>query len=189
MSVKRLIASLGSACILVGGGAFAQGPTDDSMLAPSTEGAHLSPVAALAHAKDDVSKMQDVLRRIVQLQELAKKQKDIIKLNRINDKLIQVKGHIAVADQALSSMNEAVAKSDEAQTRHEGRRVDILLQKVLVLGAEAENAVGQELSYIGGTTTTVDIDPNVRPDDPTAFSPSFLFVLDTSRPPLASPTK
>src|SRR5262245_19896665 len=42
-------------------------------------------------AQGYLRKMQDSLRRVVQLQEVARKQKDVIKLNCVNDKLLQVK--------------------------------------------------------------------------------------------------
>ena len=143
----------------------------------------LSPQATLDAAKDAQGKMQDTLRRIVQLQELAKKQKDIIKLNCVNDKLTQVKGHLAVSDTSMNSLNEAVAKSDDDGRKHEYTRVSILYQKVLVLGTEAENCIGEDLSYVGAVKVTVDIDPTIPQADVTAFDfPS----LDTSRPPVAS---
>ncbi|MFM9469817.1 hypothetical protein ACKI1K_44555, partial [Streptomyces scabiei] len=91
---------------------------------------------------------------IVQLQELAKKQKDIIKLNCTNDKLLQVKGHLALTDQAMANLNEAMAKADDDARKHEFTRVTILYQKVLVLGTEAENCIGEDLSYVGATTVT-----------------------------------
>ena len=120
--------------LLVGSGALAandKGATQADL--PFTKLANLSPQETLAQSKEYVSKMQDTQRRVVQLQEVAKKQKDIIKLNCVNDKLLQVKGHLAVNDQAMSSLNEAIAKNDDATRQHEFTRVTILFQKVAIL--------------------------------------------------------
>lgn len=154
----------------------------DAPPAPTVD-TNLSPSAMLTQAKDYVSKMQDSLRTIVQLQELAKKQKDIIKLNCVNDKLLQVKGHLAVTDGAMSGLNEAVAKSDDDARSHEYTRVTILYQKVLVLSTEAGNCIGEDLSYVGSTVVTVDIDPAIPQRDVTAFD---VPAVDTTRPPVAS---
>jgi hypothetical protein len=129
--------------------------------------------------------MQDTLRRVVELQEVAKKQKDIIKLNCVNDKLLQVRGHLAVNQQAMANLNEAIAKGDDGSRQHEFTRVTILYQKVQVLGTEAENCIGEDLSYIGQARVDVEIDPSIPQNDPT--DPGFPQV-DVSRPPLASPS-
>jgi hypothetical protein len=182
MRTRLCLFSVASAFILLGSGALAA-KYDFSLLnneAPKSANEQLS------LAKEHVSKMQETLRRVVQLQQLAKKQKDIIKLNCVNDKLLQVKGHLAVTDQAMSSMNEAIAKGDAESSRHEYSRVNILHQKVLILGTEAENCIGEDLSYVGETTVTVEIDPNIRHDDPTEF---HFPIIDTTRPPLASPSR
>ena len=143
----------------------------------------LTPSETLAQSKDFINKMQDSVRRIAQLQELARKQKDIIKLNCTNDKMLQVKGHLAVGDQAMTSLQEAMAKTDDDARQHEYTRVTILYQKVLVLATEAENCIGEDLSYIGSTNVTLDIDPSIPIADVTAFAVPTSAV---ERPPAAS---
>ncbi len=143
----------------------------------------LSASETLQHAKDYVSKMQETVRDIAQLQEQAKKQKDVIKLNCVNDKMVQVKGHMAVADTAMGNFNEAMGKGDDDGRRHEYQRVGILYQKVLVLGTEARNCVGDDLSYVGGLQRSEEIDPSIPQKDYTGFA---LPALDTARPPLAT---
>jgi hypothetical protein len=152
---------------------------------PFAKTANLSPQETLTQSKDYVTKMQDTLRRVVELQEVAKKQKDIIKLNCVNDKLLQVRGHLAVNQQAMANLNEAIAKGDDGSRQHEFTRVTILYQKVQVLGTEAENCIGEDLSYIGQARVDVEIDPSIPQNDPT--DPGFPQV-DVSRPPLASPS-
>jgi hypothetical protein len=172
--------------LLIGSGALAANDTKSegaSADIPFTKQANMTPQETLAQSKEYVSKMQDTLRRITELQEVAKKQKDIIKLNCVNDKLLQTKGHIAVNDQAMSSLNEAIARNDAPSRQHEFSRVTILYQKVLVLGTEAENCIGEDLSYIGAARVDVEIDPGIPQQDVT--DPGYP-QLDISRPPLAS---
>ncbi len=149
----------------------------------ATPDTNLSSSDMLSRAKDSVSKMQETVRDIAQLQEQAKKQKDVIKLNCVNDKMVQVKGHMAVADTAMGNLNEAMGKGDDDGRRHEYQRVSILFQKVLVLGTEARNCVGDDLSYVGGVQRSEEIDPSIPQKDFTAFP---LPPVDTTRPPLAT---
>src|SRR5690242_2484934 len=64
----------------------------------------LSPQETQAQAKDYYKKMQETQRRVMQLQAKAKKDKDMVKLNCVNDKLTQLKGHMTVTDQSMSSL-------------------------------------------------------------------------------------
>jgi hypothetical protein len=127
--------------------------------------------------------MGQVLKRIQTLQETARKQKDIIKLNCVQDKLVQARVNVSIADQAMTSLQENVAKADEGGRTHEFTRLTIINQKVTVLGAEAENCVGEDLSFVGATRIDVDIDPNIPRDDPTQPP---VPTTSITRPPAAS---
>ena len=127
--------------------------------------------------------MGQVLKRIGALQETARKQKDIIKLNCVADKLVQTKVNVSIADQAMTSLQENVARADEGGRTHEFTRLTIINQKVIVLGAEAENCIGEDLSFVGATRVDLDVDPNIPTNDPT--NPAIP-VLDVSRPPPAA---
>lgn len=172
--------------LLIGSGAIAatDNKAAEADLAFSKQ-ANLSPAETLAQSKDYVGKMQDRLRKVVELQEVAKKQKDIIKLNCVNDKLLQVKGHIAVNDQAVSNLNEAIAKGDDATRQHEFTRITILYQKTEVLGTEAENCIGDSEIYVGRAVVEVVIDPSIPQVDLTDPGNPLLYL---DRPPVASAT-
>src|SRR4051812_11016400 len=144
----------------------------------------LSPQETQAQAKDYYKKMQDTQRRVQMLQSKAKKDKDMVKLNCVNDKLMQLKGHMTVTDQSMSSLTLDVAKGDDTARQHEFTRVTILYQKVVTLGTEAEQCIGEDVSYVGATRVDVEIDPSIPPEDPTQPE---LPVPDVTRPPEASP--
>jgi len=127
--------------------------------------------------------MNQVLTRIHALEETARKQKDIIKLNCVMDKEVQAKVNVGIAEQALTALQENVARADEGGRTHEFTRLTIINQKVVVLGAEAENCIGEDLSFVGATRVDLDIDPNIPRDDPTQPG---VPTTPIDRPPAAS---
>ena len=79
------------------------------------------------------------------LEKLAKKaraDKDIIKLNCVNDKLIQIKGNMNLAERLHGNLKTAVARNDDGARNHEFAKLTITYQKVVVLGQEAAKVVG-----------------------------------------------
>lgn len=144
----------------------------------------LTPQETLAQSKDYYKKMQETQRRVLQLQTKAKKDKDMVKLNCVNDKLTQLQSHMKVTDQSMSSLNLDIAKNDDTARGHEFTRITILYQKVVTLGTEAEQCIGEDVSYVGATQVDVEIDPSIPPTDPT--DPP-LPVPIVERPPEASP--
>ena len=136
-----------------------------------------------SQAREYQQSMSQVLKRIHALEETARKQKDIIKLNCVMDKQVQAKVNASIAEQAMASLQENVARGDEGGRTHEFTRLTIINQKVMVLGAEAENCIGEDLSFVGATRVDVEIDPNIPTTDPTTPpSPQ----IDVNRPPPAS---
>jgi len=169
---------------LIGASAVAFAAVDDDINIDFRKSITLSPQETQAQAKDYYKKMQETQRRVTQLQAKAKKDKDMVKLNCVNDKLKQLKGHMTVTDQSMSSLTLDVAKSDDTARQHEFTRISILYQKVVTLGTEAEQCIGEDVSYVGATRVDVEIDPSIPPTDPTMPD---LPVPDVTRPPEASP--
>jgi hypothetical protein len=140
----------------------------------------------VAASKDYFKSMGDVVKRITLLQDQSKRQKDIIRLNCVTDKLVQSKINMTIAEQSMVALQESIARADEGGRTHEFTRLTIVNQKVLVLGAEAENCIGEDLSFVGATRVDVEVDPNLPQTDPT--QPPGV-VIDIERPGAASPTK
>src|SRR5438045_7513795 len=95
-------------------------------------------------ANDYQAKMNDILKRMVQLQEIARRQKDVIRLNCVNDKLLQLKQLQNIGDQAHNNMQEAIVRGDEDARYHEFGRITIAYQQAQVLSSEADNCIGEE---------------------------------------------
>jgi hypothetical protein len=130
----------------------------------------LSAQDMVTNANDYRRRMNEVMVRINSLIEQARKQKDIIKINCLTDKLVQLKASLNIVDRSFSTMQEASARADEGAAFHEYTRITIVHQNVQVLATEAEACVGEDLSYVGATRVDVDI-TGVPPGDPTQPGP------------------
>lgn len=133
--------------------------------APLQKTAKLSPAEMQQQTGKYIDAMQGFLKRMVELQQLARKQKDVIKLNCVNDKLLQVKQLLNIAESSRTNMVEAIANRDEPARTHQFGQVTIAHEKAGVLRDEAEACIGEELVFLGPTEVQVD-EPEL-PDDPT----------------------
>jgi hypothetical protein len=129
-------------------------------------------------------KMGETRDRISRLSERAARDKDIVKLNCVNDKKAKVFGHLVIADEALEALKTALAHGDDGERAHEHSRITILYEKVNVLETEAEGCIGEDVSYVGPAAQSVEIDPSVPEEDPTE---PVIPLPDVTRPPPASP--
>jgi hypothetical protein len=145
---------------------------------------NLSPQEMLDQGQDDIRKMQEGLRRIVQLQDGARKQNDIIRLNCVNDKLVQVRAATNIGEQSMTDLQEASARNDDGARSHAFTKLTIALQKVQVLVSEGENCVGEDLTFVGESRVDVEIDKDLPKDDPTEKPLPYPLA---NRPPEASP--
>lgn len=136
----------------------------------------VSPERQFEQAKAYLRKMQETVRRGEKKKQEAKKQKDLIKLNCLNEKISQAQAHMQDAEQSMSALSEALVRNDSAQRGHEFARIRIFYQKVLVLGAEADSCAGEDSGYVGPSQIEVDVDPTIPqgdPTDPGLPSPNF----------------
>ena len=176
--------------LLAGGSALAQPAATPAVTPPAgdvdvsvKQRATLSPQEMLGQGKEYFRTMNETTGHIQTLQETARRQKDIIKLNCVTDKLVQAKVNINIAEQSMTTLQESIARSDEGSRSHEFTRLTIVNQKVLVLGTEAENCIGEDLSFVGATRVDVEVDPNIPTTDPTLPPAPG---IDVTRPPPAS---
>jgi hypothetical protein len=185
---KIAVAAVVSAVLMGGPRLYAQdtGGTPDTPpdVAVSTDNqVELSAQEMIAQAEKLKARMQEHLKRAVVLQQIARKQKDVIKLNCVNDKLLQIKQLMNIGDTAQTNMHEAIAQNDDAGRYHEYGKIVIAEQQVSVLAGEAEACIGEELVFLGPTEVTVE-EPEM-PDDPT--DDDVEQAPDFERPSYASP--
>jgi hypothetical protein len=169
-----------------------QPPAATAPSAPSSDAdvavrqrASLSPQEMLTQGQDYRTRMDVIVKQIEPMISEAQRQKDVIRLNCLTDKLLQIRANVRIGDDALQALREAAARQDQGGALHEYTRVTIVHQKAQVLGSEAQACVGEDLSYVGATRVDVDVS-GLPPEDPTLLPPPFV-VMD--RPPLASPSR
>ncbi len=170
--------------------AFAQGadappPAPSDTLKIETQATeHLSDKEKLSRAEEAVGEMQKTLREVLERVGEARKERDLIKLNCINEKLTQLKALLRIAEQAYVGLQEAVARASEDEAQHEYTKVDIARHRSKELRAEAEQCIGQ-LAYVVDekTVVTVEVPPGL-PDSTTNPPVTQPVVVN---PPVLSP--
>jgi hypothetical protein len=115
-----------------------------------------------------LQRMRGALRDVLGKLEEARKAKDVIKLNCVNEKLTQIKGLVRISEQADSSLQEALAKEEATTTEHELTKINIASQKVDQLRGEVEQCIG-ELAFRTDESLLLEVDtPEELPSqDPT----------------------
>ena len=150
----------------------------------SAQGRQLSDEALLGKASDAVGNMKDTLEiALVRLAD-ARKGKDIIQLNCVNEKLSAINGLVKISEQAEKALKEAVAKRDAELKQHEYSKVMLAEKRVSELRLEVEGCVGELSRYTGNTEVVVTTDDDVRSDDSDVapYQPAFE-ALNSDRPP------
>lgn len=160
------------------------GTTDSDIDLPLSKQAQISPQQMIDAAAGHLKQMKEMLKRVLELQEIAKRQKDIVRLNCVNDKLLQIRQLVSIAEEANTNLGIAIARGDEEGRYSEFVRMSVARDQAAVLTAEAEQCIGEgDLTYLG--PTEVNVEGGDEPDDPTQpDEPQF---PDVTLPPVASP--
>jgi len=100
-------------------------------------------------------------RHVAHLQQIARKAKDVIKLNCVNDKLVQVKPQMNIADAGEAELEA----SNEANRMAAFETVTQAAESIRRLREEADQCIGEPITQ-GGDSSNSFTGPDV-PDDPT----------------------
>jgi hypothetical protein len=161
------------------------GPT--AVALPSLEKASEVPdPQKLERSSKALATMRTALREVLEKLEEARRTKDVVKLNCVNEKLTQIKGLLRISEQADVGLQEAVARKETTASEHEYTKVMIAQQKVAQLRSETEECIGQ-LAFRTDENLSVEVEePRDLPGgDPTRPPPPEDVIV---RPPPASPT-
>ena len=170
-------------------GAFAQSDEPEPITTRTAidfgKASKLSDSDKIDTASTYLGEMKDVLSAVLDLLKDAREEKDVIKLNCINEKLTSIKGLIRISEQADITLQEAVAKGEKDTATHEFHKMAISHQKLKILKTEAEQCVGELAVAVGKTTVEVEVVKDVVPErDPTKVDLPETHII---RPPAASP--
>lgn len=129
------------------------------------------------------------MRHVLHLREKTRKEKDVIKLNCINDKMVQLKAQVNIFDAAndslkagLETAGTGLADDDKQQTFVE---VSATADAIKSLRAEADLCVGEPELYKQESSSDVKR-PEIL-DDPTATDPFGPASSGFEAPAYASP--
>lgn len=140
-------------------------PEPPDITAPGELKANLTPRELASETKKLLSEMEGFHVRVLSLQASARKAKDVIKLNCVNEKLLAVKQLLNIAEVAENDLTEAIASGDRDAQYHQYSQVKLAHERATSERDEAEGCIGEEIVFVG--PTKVDVDGPTIPDDPT----------------------
>jgi hypothetical protein len=125
----------------------------------------LSPTQTETNAKRFLSEMEGALKQITALQEGARKEKDLVRLDCINEKIVEYRKLIEIVEPAEKSLKQALNDNNNNERIHEYTKISISHERAMQLAREAETCNGESLTYSGDTIVEVDINGDIP--DPT----------------------
>jgi hypothetical protein len=157
--------------------AAAEAGLDQSAPGSEARAADISPTERSRLAQELVTNIQQSSQAVLRQLQVARSERDVVRVLCLNDKLNQVDVALRSAEDRLVALRTAVERGDDDRVRHEHTVLDVLNDRVRVLVSESNQCVGEETGFIGEAEVSVSIDPNL-PDDA---------VADDSVPPPLSP--
>ena len=134
-------------------------------------GTKVAPSEQSAAADALVMRLQASSTRVRHLLDEARRQKDVVKMTCLSDKLSQIEVALKSAKERQSSLAVAISRNDGEQRDHEYAVVNVLRQRAEQLDAEASQCIGEELGFPGETTRQFTPNPNIAEIDPGATPP------------------
>ncbi|MCW5831608.1 MAG: hypothetical protein KIS78_04040 [Labilithrix sp.] len=125
----------------------------------------LTPQEQLVESQKHLARMEGAAGGVRKMLEEARRQRDVVKTLCLNDKLSQVDVAIRSARDRRGQLQAAVNRNDAELSNHEFTILTVLRQRTEQLVAEANQCIGEESAFVGDTRTTVQIDPQIPPDE------------------------
>ena len=126
--------------------------------------------------------LRDVLQQMMSLQTRAREKKDVIKLNCVNDKLVQAKAQMNIADGQSATLQTSLDKrSSDAQAEYQdlrdtSTRISSLKEEAAACMGETElykQESGVEVERTEIVDDPTDIDPYPEEIEPAAYESPF----------------
>lgn len=132
----------------------------------------LSPQDELAQADLITSRIDQAAATVRRQLETARSARDVVRTLCLNDKLSQVDVAGRSARDRQGALQSAVQRGDTELANHEFTILTVLRQRAEQLGAEASQCIGEEMSFVGQTQISTQVDPNLPVEETTAFPPT-----------------
>lgn len=145
--------------------------TEEEGELPVRRRAQLTPAEQVAESAQIEERGTQISRRLLSMLDEARRERDIIRVTCLNDKLTQVNAHLRTLQSRRSNLQEAVDTGDESRRNHEYTVITVLGQHFRTLEQEANSCVGQDIFETGSTRVTVEVDPSTPEEDMTIQDP------------------
>ncbi|HJL16250.1 MAG TPA: hypothetical protein RMH99_11375 [Sandaracinaceae bacterium LLY-WYZ-13_1] len=137
---------------------------DDEEL-PVRRRAQLSPEEQLAEATRIEERGTQISRRVLAMLDEARRERDIIRVTCLNDKLTQINAHRRTLESRAENLEDAINTGDESRRNHEFTVITVIGQHFRTLEQEASSCIGQDIFETGTTRVVTDIDPSTPDED------------------------
>jgi hypothetical protein len=147
--------------------------------------ANLSGADQLREATHVIENMTSLRRRVSDMLDLARQERDIIKVNCLNDKLTQVDVTLRSAREHQELLQTAVSINNDGQRNHEFTLLNIFRSRSTELENQAHQCVGEDTNTFENTASTrMFVSPEIPQSDTTTLTPE---TLAPDRPLVTSP--
>ncbi len=146
----------------------------------------LSPQEAGTQAATILQRMDSAASTVRHQLDVARQARDIVKSLCLSDKLSQIDAATRSCRDRNSALQAAVQRNDMELSNHEFTIMSVLGQRGNQLIAEANQCIGQDMSFVGQTEVSTEISQNLPNEGPTESGEPTLVVVP---PPCASCVK
>jgi len=134
--------------------------------APVRQRTQLSSEEQRAEAERIETRGTQISRRVMSMLDEARRERDIIRVTCLNDKLTQINAHLRTLQSRRENLQEAIQTGDEGRRNHEFTVITVLGQHFTTLEQEANQCIGQDIFETGTTQVVTTIDPSTPEEDP-----------------------
>jgi hypothetical protein len=136
-------------------------PAAAPVAAPAGSGAPLSPKDQLTAADATLARMKNSATAIRRQLEQARREKDVVKVLCLDDKLSQSDVAVRSAEERRGALESAATKNDMEASSHETTVLAVLAQRSSQVSAEANQCIGEEAAFTNSEQAVTKIDPNI----------------------------
>jgi F0F1-type ATP synthase membrane subunit b/b' len=178
---KVLLFSAVGAFALAVGVASAQTPGAPADPPPTDPGmarqVQLSPQEQLTEADKYLARMDGARGTVRRQLAEARAERDVVKTLCLDDKLSQIDVALRSARERREALDFAAKRSDADLSNHEFTILSVLRQRVDQLSAEANQCIGNEAGFVGESSVSSTIDPDLPEEDSSDY-PDFDVIIE-----------
>jgi len=137
----------------------------------------------IAWVNEQMVKAKGIYRRVQNMLDRARQEKDSVKIDCLDDKLTQIHVNIRGIEERKGALEISINAGDNATAEQQFTILKIYIARINGLMGEAEGCLGDTDVVIGESETVVTIDEHITVEDPSETADVF---EGTEQPPHAS---